>query len=430
MQKDAGAMSRRAFTFGACSLGIGASTRGIAMPGKLRGRFRPGAAEAIRQVLRRHLDSGYAPGVTAIAAIGDEALTFAEGTLDQQQSRKARVDSLYRIASMTKPVTAVATLMLAEEGVLQLSDPAAKFLPELADPRVLRTPTSKLDDTVPARRHITIADILGSTFGHGIVLDDPPTPYQQALADLPGFGMPNPDAKVTPDEWMRRVGQVPLVAQPGSRWIYGASYCVLGALVARASGRSFPAFLEERIFGPLGMRETAFFAAPTSLPRMATAYLGENGHLKEFDPPAGAYSRPPRFPAGDSGLVSTAPDYLKFARFLTDGQTRSGRRLLSAASLAAMRRNHLSRAQIADAGIMLGGDRGWGYGVSIALKDSWDGLRKGAYGWNGGFGTSWFNDPVTGLTAILLSNRLFDSPQTPRMHSDFWRAAYGAIAEG
>jgi CubicO group peptidase (beta-lactamase class C family) len=226
---------------------------------------------------------------------------------------------------------------------------------------------------------------------------------------------------------MARLGALPLMAQPGERWLYTAGSNVLGVLVARAAGQPLPTVFQERILGPLGMADTAFFVPPGKIGRVVTGYTKETGTYVLFDTPDGRYARPPAFPAGDSGLVSTADDFLKFARFLFSGRAPDGRRLISEASLKAMQSNYLTPAQRQDGALILGPGRGWGYGMGVVVEPNADGVAPGAYGWNGGFGTSWFNDPAKGLTAILLTQRVFDSPDPPQVHKDFWRAAYAAL---
>jgi CubicO group peptidase (beta-lactamase class C family) len=248
-------------------------------------------------------------------------------------------------------------------------------------------------------------------------------PIIKTVADLPGFGMPNPKAPLTPDEFMQRLGALPLMAQPGAQWLYTAGSNVLGVLVARAAGKSLDAVLEERIFAPLGMKDTAFDIPRGKLHRFTTGYAPHNGALVLFDRPDGMYLGAPAFPAGDSGLISTADDFAAFARFMKDGLAPDGRPLLREDSLRAMTTDHLTSAQREDGKIILGPGRGWGYGVGVRVEDSPYGVARGAYGWDGGFGTSWFNDPANDLTAILLTQRLFDSPDPPQVHKDFWKAA-------
>jgi CubicO group peptidase (beta-lactamase class C family) len=337
-----------------------------------------------------------------------------------------RRDTIFRLASMTKPITAAAAMMLIEEGKLRLDEPIERLAPELADRRVLRRIDGPLDDTVPAARAITLEDVLTFRLGWGVLFTDD-HPIDKAVAGLPGFGMPDPRAPITPDQYMRRLGALPLMAQPGERWLYTVGSNVLGVLVARAAGKPLDVVLAERIFQPLGMKDTAFHIAPQKLDRFITGYTAQAGKLTLFDPPDGMYRAPPAFPAGDSGLVSTADDFDAFARFMLDGLAGDGRPLLSRASLAAMTTDRLTAAQREGGRDILGPGRGWGYGLGVAVEASPYGVPRGAYGWDGGFGTSWFNDPATGLRAILLTQRVFDSPDPPQAHKDFWRAAVQAV---
>ena len=184
-----------------------------------------------------------------------------------------RRDTIFRIASMTKPVIAAATMMLVEECKLRLDDPVDAFLPELADRQVLKSLESAVDDTVPAKRSITTRDLLTFTFGMGAVMVWPARhPIQKAAADL-GLA-PGPfQLDLTADEFMKRLGTLPLIYQPGERWLYHTGSDVLGVLIARVSGQSLEAFLQERLFAPLGMRDTGFHVPAAKLDRLASAYL-------------------------------------------------------------------------------------------------------------------------------------------------------------
>jgi CubicO group peptidase (beta-lactamase class C family) len=260
------------------------------------------------------------------------------------------------------------------------------------------------------------------------VLFEPDLPIQKAVEGLPGFGMPDPLSPLTPDAYMARLKDLPLMAQPGDRWLYTVGSNVLGVLVARAAGKPLDVVFGERITGPLALKDTAFQIPPEKVARTVTGYMNENGKLVLFDKPDGRYVKPPAFPAGDSALVSTAGDFATFARFLTNGLTPEGKRLISEETLKAMRTNRLTPAQIADGEMILGPGWGWGLGLGVQVGDSPYGVPKGAYGWNGGFGTSWFNDPASGLIAVLLTQRVFDSPDPPQVHKDFWRDAMDALA--
>lgn len=200
-------------------------------------------------------------------------------------------DSIFRIASLTKPITAAAAMILIDDGKLGLDEPIERCLPELANRRVLRRLDGPLDDTVPATRSITVRDLLTFTMGMGIAFAAPgSTPIQRAIDDLQlGQGVPRPQAPPPPDEWLRRLGTLPLMHQPGEQWMYNTGCDVLGALIARASGRPFDSFLRERMLEPLGMIDTAFSVPADQRHRLVTSYLVDprSGALQPFDPPDG-----------------------------------------------------------------------------------------------------------------------------------------------
>ena len=375
----------------------------------------------LEQVLQGHVAQGSAPGLVALLAEEGQTRVFAMGSMSLEGQSPVRLDTIFRIASMTKPITAAAAMMLVEEGKLSLEEPIERLAPELAHRHVLKRIDGPLDDTVPANRAITLEDVLTFRLGWGVVFSST-YPIVEAVAGLPGFGMPNPKLTLTPDEFMRRLGTLPLMAQPGTQWLYTTGSNVLGVLVSRAARKPLDQVFAERIFAPLGMTDTAFEIHREKLDRFITGYAPRDGKLTLFDPPDGMYLGAPSFPAGDSGLISTAGDFCAFARFMTSGLAPDGRRLLSERSLKAMTTDHLTAAQRKDGSIILGDGMGWGYGMGVRVEDSPYGVARGAYGWPGGFGTSWFNDPAKGRTAILLTQRVFESPDPPRVHKDFWQA--------
>ena len=380
----------------------------------------------VRRALEASVAEGYAPGMVALVGHGSEADVETVGATAFDNGAPMPRDAIFRIASMTKPITAIATLMLVEDGTLRLEDAVDRLLPELANRRVLRSLTSSVEDTVAAERPITVEDLLTFRMGLGILFGAPqqyPILGPIAARDLAGFGPPRPDYPYGPDEWMQRLGELPLMAQPGERWLYTTASNVLGVLIARASGVSFPAFLSTHVFAPLGMKDTAFFAPPEKRDRLTAAYWTTP------DGPAlnpGDYSTPPPFPAGDAGLVSTTDDIFAVSRFmLRRGLAADGRRLLSETSIAAMTRDHLTPAQRTGGAPIIPPDHGWGYGVSVALARTAEGVPAGAYGWNGGLGTSWVMEPTTQTTAILMTQAGFTSPDPPLVHKAFWRAVFG-----
>jgi CubicO group peptidase (beta-lactamase class C family) len=372
--------------------------------------------------LESHVGENQPPGLVALVALGGESHVIPVGSLAIGGSPISG-DTIFRIASMTKPITAVAAMMLVEEGRLSLDESIERLAPELANRRVLRRMDGPLDDTVPALRPITLEDVLSFRLGWGIDFN-PDAPFVKAVGGLPGFGMPNPAWPGGDDAFLRDLGKLPLQAQPGERWLYTLGANLLGVLVARATGRPLDAVLRERVLDPLGMADTDFFVPPGKQDRLITGYVNDGGKLAPFEPWNGLYDRRPSFLAGDSGLVSTAADFGAFARFMLSGTTPDGRRLIRAETLKAMTTNRLTPQQIEGGALILGPGRGWGLGLGVQVAANAQGVQPGAYGWDGGFGTSWFNDPAKELSAILLTQRVFDGPDAPAVHKTFWRDAY------
>jgi CubicO group peptidase (beta-lactamase class C family) len=337
-----------------------------------------------------------------------------------------RRDTIFRISSMTKPVTAVATLILLEECVLRLDEPVDRLLPELAERRVVRRIDGSVDDTVPADRPITVRDLLTFRMGFGGYFG--PCPLNDAAAPLQlSVGPPQPSLPPEPDEWMRRFSTLPLMCQPGERWLYHTGADVLGVLIARAAGQPFEVFLRERVFEPLGMKDTAFSVSANDVKRLATSYatVPDTRSLELYDAPGGQWSTPPAFPSGGAGLVSTADDYLAFADMLLRG----GAPIVSRPSVETMTSDHLTPAQKAVSGFFPDDfdARGWGFGVGVVTRREHPAAPVGQYGWDGGLGTIWRNDPSEQLVTILLTNAAWTSPRPPDIALDFLTAAYAAI---
>jgi CubicO group peptidase (beta-lactamase class C family) len=368
----------------------------------------------LQQVLAGYVERGDVPGLVALVSRRGDTHVEAIGL--------AR-DAIFRISSMTKPVTAVAALILVEECKLRLDEPIDRLLPELRQRRVLKRLDSPLDDTVPADRPLTLRDLLTFRMGFGQVFPPPdPCPVVQQAGQLHiGMGPPIPDEMPAPDEWLRRLASLPLMAQPGERWIYNTGADVLGVLIARAADQSFEAFLRERVFEPLGMHDTAFGVPPDKIGRLPTSFFGTG---QVFDPAEGGqWSHPPAFPSGAGGLVSTIDDYLRFAQMLLD----NGKPLLARPTVELMTSNHLSAEQMASGGMILGGS-GWGFLVAIATRR--DNLHNvGSYGWDGGLGTSWRNDPRERLITILMTQQAWSAPEPPPVARDFSTLAYQAIED-
>ena len=362
--------------------------------------------ERLEEIVETAVARGDAPGVVAAVGRGGEGYVAAAGVM-AVGGPPMRPDTLFRIASITKPVTAAVVLSLAEDGLLGLEEPVDRLLPELADRRVLRRPDGPLTDTIEAERAVTTRDLLTFTWGFGMqgamFMAPEPWPIVTAVAEreLSSFGPASPDTTPEPDTFMARLGELPLLAQPGERWLYSAGSQVLGVLAARAAGAPFEDVMRERVLTPLGMDDTAFYANDTS--RLATAYENVNGELTVRDRPDGQWSRPPRFPDGAAGLVSTAEDLLRFGRMLL---LPGGNPVLTAGTVAEMTSDQLTPAQLARVwpGFSFLGDRGWGYGVSVT---EW------GYGWEGGSGTAWANVPDQDLTVVVLTQRAGDETGLP-----------------
>jgi len=388
----------------------------------------------LHDVMAGYVERGEVPGLVALVCRHGETHVEALGMKALGGSDSVRRDTIFRIASMTKPITAAAAMILVEECKLRLDDPVDRLLPELADRRVLKRLDGPLDDAEPAKRPITLRDLLTFRMGFGIVMAPPGTyPIQTAVNDLLlGQGMPQPSLPPGPDEWIRRFATLPLMHQPGEKWMYHTGSDVLGVLIARASGQPFEIFLQERIFEPLGMKDTAFSAPASKLDRLATSYSTnfETGALELYDPAEGGqWSRPPAFPSGGAGLVSTVDDYLAFGRMMLNQGRNGGTRILSRPSVETMTTDHLTAAQKAVSGLIPGDfdNIGWGFGVAVITRRQDVAAPVGSYGWDGGLGTSWRSDPSEDMVTILLTQASWTSPVPPRVSRDFWISAYQAI---
>ena len=320
-------------------------------------------------------------------------------------------DTLFRIASLTKPIGGALTLSLVQDGLLALDDPISRWLPEAANPRVLATPDGPLDRTVEAQGPITVRHLLSLTSGWGAVLE--PTPLQTAMIERDVY--PGPlTPPMSADEFVARVTDLPLAFQPGQGWLYDTGIDLLGVLLTRATGTPLSDLVAQRITEPLGMTSTSFWTPYVD--RLATAYQPGRDGLELLDPPDGAFSRPPDFEELSSGLLSTAPDLLRFLGALADG----GGGVLSSESVAQMTTDALTDTQRAQALPIVGPGRSWGLatGVDIEAAEPW--MAPGRWGWDGGTGTSGYVDPSRGTVCVLLTQRLMTGPQDG--HDKFWAA--------
>jgi CubicO group peptidase (beta-lactamase class C family) len=256
-------------------------------------------------------------------------------------------------------------------------------------------------------------------------------PIQSAMAEAglsPGPSSPSHP----PDEWIKRFASLPLMHQPGEKWLYHTGSDVLSVLIARAAGMRFEDFLEQRIFAPLGMKDTGFSVPEAKLDRLASCYLVNpaTGGLEPYDEGHGGQgSRPTVFPAGGAGLISTADDFLAFGRMMLDRGKHGSERILSRPSVETMTTDHLTPAQKAVSGLIPGyfDSHGWGFGVAVVTRRDDVAGTVGRFGWDGGLGTSWASDPKEDMVGILLTQRGWTSPSPPDVCRDFWTSAYQAI---
>ncbi|MFD6424412.1 serine hydrolase domain-containing protein [Streptomyces sp. NPDC060198] len=384
----------------------------------------------LRAFLEPYAERGTVPGAVALVARGERVDVAASGFADTGGSASMARDTIFRIASLTKPVTAAATMVLVDEGRLALGQPVGNWLPELSAPKVVRTPDGPVDDVVPARRPITVFDLLTFRAGYGFPSDFALPAVAPLFSEL-GQGPPQPQAVAEPDTWMRTLSRIPLLRQPGEAWLYNTCSDILGVLVARVSGQSLPKFLAERLFGPLGMKDTGFAVPTTDLGRFTGYYRAhQDGGFDLVDPADGQWSTLPAFPSGAGGLVSTADDWFAFARMLlTGGLAGDRKRLLSAGSVRQMLTDHLTPAQRKASGLFTEG-QGWGFGGSVDVEtlDPWN--VPGRYGWIGGTGTAGHIVPSTGVTTLLLTQVELGGPKPPELMRDFWTYAARAGAAG
>jgi CubicO group peptidase (beta-lactamase class C family) len=232
------------------------------------------------------------------------------------------------------------------------------------------------------------------------------------------------------DEWLRKLGSLPLMAQPGERWMYHVSGAVLGALIARVSGQSLGTFLRERIFDPLGMKDTAFHVPPGKIHRLPALcfFNRQTNSLDLFDDVANsAWRSEPPFESGGGGLVSTVDDYFAFSAMLLNKGRHGREQILSRATVELMTSDQLTPGQCAGSGLFFGTHSSWGLGMAVDIRRNEIFHTPGRFGWTGGFGTTAYTDPAQGMIGILFTQRMTDSPEPPKIFSDFWTLAYAAM---
>ncbi len=354
-----------------------------------------------RSAITAAVDAGLISGaVTCVWRRGEVLQVNEIGYRDVDAKLPMQRDTVFRIASMTKPVTVAAAMALAEEGKLALGDPVARWLPELAEPRVLTHPTGPLANTVPAVRPITVEDLM--THRGGLAYSFSVTgPIARAYAGV--------SLRQDADDWLAEVARLPLVHQPGERLTYSHGTEVLGIILSRIEGRPLQQVLAERIFDPLGMADTGFWISPEKRSRAATMYRLDADSVLRDDAMGPIPVKEPRFSQGGASLLSTVDDYLRFARMLLAGGTLDGVRVLSDESVAAMRTDRLTAEQkrqpFLGAPFWVG--RGFGLNLSV-VTDPVASSRffgpggSGTFSWPGAYGTWWQADPANDLILIYL----------------------------
>ena len=389
--------------------------------------------ERMQQILSGYIDRQEMPGLVALISHQDEVHVETLGTLSFNQSAPMRTDTIFRIASLAKPVAAVAAMILIEECRLRLDESIEPWIPELANRRVLRSLAGPLDDTVPAHRPITVRDLLTFRMGFGSVMAPPDTyPIQKLIREyrIGGDGPPRPSQAPTAEEWLQRLSSLPWMTQPGERWHYHVSSDVLGILIARVSGQSLGTFMRERIFDPLGMKDTGFYVPPDKIDRLPGCYgfNYQTNTLGVFDDPANSAwgSEPPSESAG-GGLVSTMDDYFVFYRMLLNKGRHGETQILSRTAVELMTSDQVTPEQRTGSELFFGDYASWGFVMSVDIRRDDFSHNPGRFGWSGGTGTTAYADPAEDMIGILFTQRMMDSPEPPKVFSDFWTLAYAAL---
>jgi CubicO group peptidase (beta-lactamase class C family) len=397
------------------------------------------ALERLRAAATTAVETGEVPGVvTLVWQRGRVVDLHAAGIADVSSRRPMERSGIFPIASMTKPMTVAVALRLLEQGRLRLENPINKWAPEFADMRVLKCPGGPLDDTYPAPRAITIEDLMthrsGLTYGF-----TSRGPLAAELMRTFGFGI---DSVMDPDTWMQTLASLPLACAPGERFEYGHSTDVLGLILARVQACSFQEVMRRELFEPLGMTDTGFWVPPEKRSRFVTNTVSRSAGEFESAPISSfTATEPGMYASGGQGLVSTAEDFLVFARMLVRGGQTAGGRFLRSETVRLMTTNRLTPAQreALFMGIPLFAAKGFGLGVSVVMdarKHAAVGAGNvGAFGWPGGFGGWWQADRKNDLVLIWSQACVSSPPQggTPpripgvRAVVEFQRAVYAVV---
>jgi CubicO group peptidase (beta-lactamase class C family) len=386
----------------------------------------------IRTVMQRFVDRQVVPGmITLLARHGEVAHLECFGVMDVKAQSPMRPDAIFRVYSMTKPITSVATMMLIEDGLVQLNDPVAQYVPAFGQAKVFVRHTEKGDELADLQRDITIHDLLTHTAGlsYGF-FDDTPVDEMYRQARLHGPSVP---MLVPLEEMASRLASLPLVHQPGRVWRYSMADDLLGYLVGVVSGQPFARFLAERIFKPLAMLDSAFYVSDDRLDRLVTLYSATPSGALIAAPQASIWRDPTAPPSGGGGLMSTAADYLRFAQMLLNGGSLDGVRLLSRKTVELMTRNHLPASMLPFAVNARYPQLGYGYGLGVGVlmsaPQAGELTSEGAYYWNGAAKTRWWNDPKEDLVGLMMVQVLTPAtlPTIEAISSTFRTLVYQAL---
>ncbi|MFI5342727.1 MAG: serine hydrolase domain-containing protein [Chlamydiales bacterium] len=398
----------------------------------------------LSRTLQGYVDRNEIAGIVAlIHRRGEEAYVESIGWQDKEAQLPIQRNTLFRIASMTKPITTVAALTLVEEGKIRLFDPIDIWLPELANRMVMRDPMGSPDDVFPSPRPITLHDLLTYRLGIGWGKS---SLRQRLLALTPSTiadVLQIQDVeRLAPDAWMARLGEFPLLNKPGEHWRYQVASEILGVLITRVTGKPLEAFLRECLFEPLGMMDTSFVVPAKKRSRLATLYAQtpKGGLVVRDHPENTLWAEPPLFPSAGGGLVSTVDDFQRFGRMMLNNGELEGIRILSRKTVEAMTTDYLTPEQHThitseldryDMDRSAGPWDNWGFGYGVAVRTKRIGLGPsvGSFYWPGAFGTTWIADPQEGLVATLLIQVLGANPFYTQVGEDFLTLTYQSISD-
>ena len=403
----------------------------------MSGEFCKARLSRMNDILQGHVASGEVPGLVALVSRCGETHVMAHGSQALDGAQPMQRDTIFRIASMTKPIVAAAAMILIEECRFRLDDPVDRFLPELANPKVLKSLESDVDDTEPARRSISVRDLLTFRLGTGAVMAFPPKyPIQKAIAEA-GFAPGGGPIGFTPDEYMRKVGGLPLIYQPGMRWMYHTGSDLLGVLIARAVGQVargvspgeyLRAARHEGHRLPRAGRQTGAAGeclSPRSMRRMRSC-CSTTPSRQPLEPAEALPVRRRRAGLDGRRLSRLLPHDAEQGPGNRTSRTRAnpvaGERRVdddrSAHDGTKGRRRALLSGKTRAAGA-------WAWRSRRNATELWG--TPGRFGWDGGYGTSGYADPAEDMVGVLLTQRTMDSPVAPRVYTDFWTTAYSAI---